>query len=268
MGHSFSARYFSEKFEREGINAAYSKYPIEHIEEVEQLLRMPNLAGLNVTLPHKVSIIDYLDELDETAREIGAVNVVKKCKVQGAEGKVQGAKLVGYNTDAIGFMDSIRPLLRPEDKKALMLGTGGVSRAVRYGLSKLGVEVQPLSRHSVTPSPQKGKGDNAPANELFPITYDYLHEHPEMLNEYTVIVNGTPLGMTPNVETCPDIPYDKLGPQHLLFDCVYTPEETLFLRKGREQGCRTRNGMDMLYGQAIAAWKIWNNSRIINGNSR
>lgn len=250
MGHSFSARYFSEKFEREGIDAAYDKYPIEHIEEVQQLLRMPNLAGLNVTLPHKVAIIDYLDELDETAREIGAVNVLAPFPHPLSPSRGKGRepfRWKGYNTDAIGFMDSIRPLLKPEDKKALMLGTGGVSRAVRYGLRKLGVEVQAVSRR---PHP------SSPLGEV--IGYEELREHPEMLEEYTVIVNCTPLGMTPNIDTCPDIPYEKLGPQHLLFDCVYTPEETLFLRKGREQGCRTQNGMEMLYGQAVAAWRIWN----------
>lgn len=229
VGHSFSAQYFSEKFLREGLDAAYAKYPLEHIEDLPSLLALPQLAGLNVTIPHKIAVIDYLSGLDETAEEIGAVNVVAA--------RAGGWK--GYNTDAIGFMDSIRPYVQPGDK-ALVLGTGGAARAVWYGLRKLGVEVLKVSR-----PPQE-------------ITYDFLNAHPELLHTHRIIVNCTPLGMTPHVDTCPDIPYDQLTASHLLFDCVYTPEETLFLRRGRAQGATCVGGMGMLLGQAEAAWRIWN----------
>lgn len=184
-----------------------------------------SLDGMNVTLPYKQAIIPFLDRLDETAEAIGAVNVVHQ--------------RIGYNTDCLGFMESIKPLLRPEDKQALVLGTGGASKAACYGLRKLGVVPTLVSR-----TPREGM-----------LGYDDLNE--EVMNRHTVIVNCTPLGMLPDVDSCPPIPYERLSARHLLFDCVYNPEETLFLSKGKAQGAKIKNGMEMLYGQAKAAWKIW-----------
>lgn len=225
LQHSFSARYFSQKFAREGIDAEYSLYPMEDLKsQIEELLN--RLDGFNVTMPYKQAIIPYLDALDETAKAVGAVNVVHQ--------------RVGYNTDCIGFMESIRPLLRANDQKALVLGTGGASKAVCYGLQQLGLTPTLVSR-------TKREGV---------LTYAELTE--EVMAAYTVIVNCTPLGMYPQIENCPEIPYEYLSARHLLFDCVYNPEETLFLRKGAAQGAKTQNGIEMLYGQAKAAWKIWN----------
>ena len=226
---SFSAKYFNEKFATSGIDAEYSLYPLDKDEwmkgeRVKGLL--DTLDGFNVTLPYKQAIIPYLDRLDETAEVIGAVNVVHKH--------------VGYNTDCLGFMDSIRPLLQPDDRKALVLGTGGASKAVCYGLRKLGVSPTLVSR-----TPQAGM-------------LGYKDLTPDVMSDHTVIVNCTPLGMFPNVDACPDIPYNLITARHLLFDCIYNPEETLFLGKGKAHGARIRNGLEMLYGQAKAAWKIWN----------
>ena len=224
--HSFSAKYFNEKFEREQIDAEYSLYPIQEESlksKVESLL--DTLDGMNVTMPYKQAIIPYLDRLDETAKAVGAVNVIRK--------------RVGYNTDCLGFIESIRPLLRESDRKALVLGTGGASKAVCYGLRTLGVTPTLVSR-----TPKEGM-----------LGYEDLTE--EVMKEYTVIVNCTPLGMAPEEDTYPPIPYEMLSARHLLFDCVYNPEVTLFLQKGQAQGAIIRNGMEMLYGQAKAAWKIW-----------
>lgn len=224
--HSFSAKYFNEKFATEKIEAEYSLYPMKELtsERVNDLL--DSLDGFNVTLPHKQAIIPFLEHLDETAETIGAVNVV--------------CNKVGYNTDCLGFMDSIRPLLRDYDKQALVLGTGGASKAVCYGLRKLGITPTLVSR-----TPKEGM-----------IGYEDLT--PAVMHTHTVIVNCTPLGMLPDIDSCPAIPYEQITARHLLFDCVYNPEETLFLSKGKAQGATIRNGMEMLTGQAKAAWKIWN----------
>ena len=227
LHHSFSAKYFNEKFAREQIEAEYSLYPtgIEDLRlKIEDLLS--SLDGFNVTLPYKQAIIPFLDRLDETAEAIGAVNVVHR--------------RVGYNTDCLGFMDSIRPLLREFDRQALVLGTGGASKAVCFGLRKLGVNPTLVSR-----TPKEGM-----------LGYQDLTE--EVMAQHTVIVNCTPLGMYPEVDQCPDIPYERISARHLLFDCIYNPEETEFLRKGKAQGAKTQNGMEMLTGQAKAAWSIWN----------
>ena len=227
--HSFSAKYFNEKFTTEQIEAEYSLYPIEHLRLDDLRLNdlLANLDGFNVTLPYKQEIIPYLERLDETAQAIGAVNVVYK--------------RVGYNTDCLGFMESMRPLVREYDKKALVLGTGGASKAVCYGLRKLGITPTLVSR-----TPKEGM-----------LGYKDLTE--TVIAEHTIIVNCTPLGMLPDVDSCPAIPYEMLSARHLLYDCVYNPEETLFLKKGKAQGCTIKNGLEMLYGQAKAAWKIWNN---------
>ena len=225
--HSFSAKYFNEKFATEKIEAEYSLYPMKELTNERMNELLDTLDGMNVTMPYKQAIIPYLERLDETAEAVGAVNVVHK--------------RVGYNTDCIGFMESIRPLLGENDRKALVLGTGGASKAVCYGLKKLGVSPTLVSR-----TPKEGM-----------LGYDQLTE--EVMKEYTVIVNCTPLGMTPEENTYPAIPYEWISARHLLFDCVYNPEETLFLQKGKAQGARIRNGMEMLFGQAKAAWAIWSN---------
>lgn len=227
--HSFSAKYFNEKFESEKIDAEYSLYPTENLTGERMNELMNSLDGMNVTMPYKKDVIAYLDRLDETAEAIGAVNVIHD--------------RVGYNTDCLGFIDSIRPLLREYDKKALVLGTGGASKAVCFGLKKLGISPTLVSR-----TPQESM-----------LGYDDLTE--AVMSDYTVIVNCTPLGMAPEEETFPPIPYEYISARHLLFDCVYNPEKTLFLQKGKVHGAITRNGMEMLYGQAKAAWKIWNNNK-------
>ncbi len=227
--HSFSAKFFNEKFATEGIEAEYSLYPLNKDEWTngERLMDLlDSLDGFNVTLPYKQEVIPYLERLDETAEAIGAVNVVYK--------------RVGYNTDCLGFIESMRPLVREYDRKALVLGTGGASKAVCYGLRKLGISPTLVSR-----TPKAGM-----------LGYDALTQ--EVMDSHTIIVNCTPLGMLPDVDSCPDIPYERLSARHLLYDCVYNPEETLFLKKGKAQGCTIKNGLDMLYGQAKAAWKIWN----------
>ena len=224
--HSFSAKYFSEKFTREHIDAEYALYPVQigNLKlEIEDLL--DTLDGFNVTMPYKQTIIPYLDRLDETAEAVGAVNVVHQ--------------RVGYNTDCIGFMHSIRPLLREYDRKALVLGTGGASKAVCYGLKQLGIVPTLVSR-----TPKEGM-----------LGYEDLT--PDVMEAHTVIVNSTPLGMVPDTASYPPIPYERISARHLLFDCIYNPEETVFLRKGAAQGARVKNGMEMLTGQAQAAWEIW-----------
>ena len=224
--HSFSAKYFNEKFTREHIDAEYSLYPLNELtnERVNELL--DTLDGFNVTFPYKEAIIPYLDRLDETAQAIGAVNVVYK--------------RVGYNTDYAGFIVSLRPLLRPFDRQALVLGTGGASKAVCYGLQQLGITPTLVSR-----TPKEGQ-----------LGYEALHK--AVMEQHTIIINCTPLGMFPEVNSCPPIPYEHLTPRHLLYDCVYNPEETLFLRRGKAQGASIQNGKEMLIGQAKEAWAIWN----------
>lgn len=224
--HSFSAKYFNEKFQKEQIEAEYSLYPIveNELEQVRDLLN--RLDGMNITLPYKQTIIPYLKGLDDTAETIGAVNVVHNH--------------IGYNTDCLGFMESIQPLLRSYDKKALVLGTGGAAKAICYGLTKLQIAPTLVSR---TPHEQA-------------IGYDAIDQ--SIMDTHSIIINCTPLGMLPDIESCPNIPYEMISNRHLLFDCIYNPEETLFLKKGRLQGASTQNGMRMLIGQANAAWKIWN----------
>ncbi len=232
LSHSFSKTYFTEKFSRERINdAAYENFEIDKIEKLKEVIRInPGLRGLNVTIPHKQGMMKYLDETDEDARTIGAVNTIK----------ISSGKLIGHNTDYIGFMRSLIPLLKPHHKKALILGTGGSSLAVRYALKKIRIGFLLVSRN---PS-----GENE-------ISYPSITK--DLLNEYYLIVNTTPVGMFPKISEAPSIPFEFLTPQHLLFDLIYNPEETLFLRKGKEKGAATKNGYEMLTLQAEEAWKIW-----------
>ena len=236
LGHSFSKSFFNQKFCTENIDAEYVNFDIDDIKELKNVLREnPMLSGLNVTLPYKTQVIPLLDELDKDAKSIGAVNVIKFQK--GRFGKL---KLKGYNSDIIGFKDSIRPLLNETHKKALILGTGGASKAVFQGLIQLGIEPLYVSRTKTETC----------------ITYDEIT--PEIMTDYTVIINATPLGMSPNIDKAPDIPYDLLTPAHLLYDLLYNPDETLFMQKGEDRGATVKNGLEMLLLQAFASWRIWN----------
>ena len=222
LGHSLSAKYFAEKFSAEGIDADYTPLPIESAEEV--LPHCEHLSGFNVTIPHKQTIMPLLAAISEEAQEIGAVNCVK----------VTPDGLEGYNTDVIGIRKSL------EGAKALVLGTGGASKAVQYVLRKGGAEVKVVSR-------TQGIAD---------LTYNDLSE--ECIAECDIIINTTPLGMFPNVDSAPTLPYPALSAKHTLFDCVYNPRQTKFLQLGAERGVRTIDGLTMFHAQAEASWRIWN----------
>lgn len=235
LGHSFSKKYFNEKFADENIDAEYKNFEIEDINEVTDIINHNDIFGLNVTIPHKISVIPLLSQIDPIAEAIGSVNVIKIIRTD------NGIITRGYNTDAIGFTTSIKPLIQPHHRRALVLGTGGASKAVVYALQQLlGIDVQSVSRH--------------PAPGI--ITYADLDS--KIMESHTVVVNATPLGMYPHVETHPDIPYSLLSPQHLCFDLTYNPSVTTFMRMSSEFGAKTCNGKGMLIGQALAAWDIWN----------
>lgn len=235
LKHSFSISYFNEKFQSEGIDAEYVNFEIPSINDLPGIIKgNPNLQGFNVTIPYKEKVISYLDEIDKTAIPIGAINVVKVIR---QKGKV---KLIGYNSDIIGFTRSIEPLLESHHKKALILGTGGAAKAVYHGLKSLGVGSVYVTRQT--------RPDM--------LTYDELT--PEIIAEHTIIVNCTPVGMYPQVDFCPNIPYEYLTPNHLLYDLLYNPDTTLFMKKGAAKGAVVKNGLEMLLLQAFAAWEIWN----------
>lgn len=235
LGHSFSRDFFTDKFKSEGINAQYLNFEIPEIHDVMEVLAAnPTLRGFNVTIPYKEKIIPYLDEVSKETLQIGAVNVVKVTRKNGKP------YLQGFNSDVIGFADSIKPLLRSIHKKALILGTGGASKAVNYALTKLlGLETVLVSRYSR------------------PGTVTYEQIDADAVHEYNVIVNCTPVGMFPHVDTCPKLPYESLTEDNILFDLVYNPETTLFMRKGAQYGATVKNGLEMLVLQAIASWDIW-----------
>lgn len=259
LSHSFSKKYFTQKFENEGLTHdwEYELFPIESIEQLPDLLRgYPNLVGLNVTIPYKESVMYWLDELDETAETISAVNCIQ----------IVNGKLKGYNTDYYGFQKSLLGLISPPrpqrgsldnnggssfggrggldegslDLKALILGTGGSAKAVAYALKKLKIPYQYVSRHK----------------SAHGFTYDDLNE--VVMASHQLIVNCTPLGMSPNTEGCPAIPYECLDNQHFMYDLIYNPKETAFLKKGKERGASVKSGLDMLYFQAEKGWEIWN----------
>lgn len=235
LGHSFSQKFFTQKFSAERIDARYDLFPLSSIGELPKLMAdVDNFAGFNVTIPYKQEVMAFLDDLDEQARQIGAVNVVK---ISYEDGK---RVLKGFNSDAYGFTESIRPMLNASHKKALVLGSGGASKAVVYSLRKLGVYPVVVSRHAA-----EGM-----------LTYGDLDS--DIMKEYTVIVNASPVGMSPKVDACPDIPYNMLTPAHVCFDLVYNPEETLFLKKAKEMGAAVKNGLEMLHIQAEGAWLYWN----------
>lgn len=277
LGHSFSRGFFTEKFAREGIDAEYVNFEIPDASMLLDVIRdNPELRGLNVTLPHKQAVIPLLDELSDEAREIGAVNVIRietpsNSPFRGRtqedlplEGEWKGAILKGYNSDIIGFTESIKPLLKPHHKKALVLGTGGASKAICVGLKRLGIEWRYVSRNGGQGAGSKEQENTSCPNNplapcplpLAPLNYSDLTA--DVMAEYTVIVNCTPVGMFPKVDHAPAIPYELLTTKHLLFDLVYNPEDTLFMQKGRAQGATVKNGLEMLHLQAEASWKFWN----------
>lgn len=248
LGHSFSKKYFTEKFEREGLaDYVYESYPMENVSDVQQLIKSnPELCGLNITIPHKIGIMYYLDKITPEAKAIDAVNCIKIIKQKPVESFFTGeitsmkARLEGYNTDAYGFEMSLKPLLKKHHNKALILGSGGASRAVAYVLSKLNIDYKIVSRKSVRKQ----------------ITYAQITK--SMLVEYNLIINTTPLGMSPNIEDCPEIPYEFLTSKHLLYDLIYNPEVTEFMKRGADKGATVKNGEEMLHLQAEKAWEIWN----------
>ncbi|WP_290568082.1 MULTISPECIES: shikimate dehydrogenase [unclassified Leeuwenhoekiella] len=231
--YSFSRKYFTEKFEKNDINASYVNFDCQNIAEVREVLqdRDDECLGFNVTIPYKQAIIPHLDEMNKHASAIGAVNVIKR---------LNNGRLKGYNTDYIGFRKSLKPFLSQQNHKcALILGTGGASKAVAYTL-----ELEDISFKYVSRNPKKGQ-------------FAYEDLTPAVLNKYTLIINTTPLGTFPNVTDCPKLSYRQLNSKHLLYDLVYNPEETQFLKNGKAQGAMITNGYSMLKQQAEAAWRIW-----------
>ena len=227
LEHSFSAQHFNKKFLEEGITETqYLNFELNSISEFKQLIEENNLTGLNVTAPYKKIIIPFLDELNKEANIIGAVNTIHFNK----------GRLIGYNTDYIGFKQSIKPLLQGR-KKALILGNGGAAKAIKYVLKNLGIEYITVSRNT---------------------SLDYLDIKKQIFDNYNIIINTTPLGSSPNINNLPDIPYEYLNKDHLLFDLIYNPKETRFLHYGRANNAQTKNGLEMLQIQAEESWKIWN----------
>ncbi len=235
LGHSFSISYFNEKFANEGIDAQYINFEIPSIEALPEVLASnPELKGLNVTIPYKEKVIPYLDNVSPEARAIGAVNVIRVTH------KGNDVELKGFNSDVIGFTKSIESMLEKYHKKALILGTGGASKAINYGLRSLGLETVYVSRYER------------------PDTIQYDKITPEVVQEYNVIVNCTPVGMYPHTEECPQLPYEAMDSHNILYDLIYNPDETMFMRRGAEYGANVKNGLEMLLLQAFASWEFWN----------
>jgi len=235
LGHSFSISYFNQKFQDEGINAVYENYEIPNIDTLTEVLSSnPELKGLNVTIPYKEKVMEFLDYISPEARAIGAVNVIRVIH----DGK--NIKLKGYNSDVIGFTQSIEPMLDAKwHKKALILGTGGASKAINYGLRNLGLETVFVSRYER------------------PNTIQYKSITPEVVKEYNVIVNCTPVGTFPKTDACPYLPYEAMDSHTILYDLIYNPDTTLFMEKGMERGADVKNGLEMLLLQAFASWEFW-----------
>lgn len=233
LGHSFSQKYFTEKFEKQGItDCCYKIFPTQNINDIKNLIRdNPDLCGLNITIPHKQNIIPFLTDTSQLPKGMNACNCVA----------INNGILTGYNTDVPGFQQSLQGLLKPHHTKALILGNGGAAEAVKFVLLQLGIEYKIVSR-------KLHNGSH--------LTYTDLSE--AIIKEHLLIINTTPLGTYPKVDDCPDIPYHHLTMHHYLFDLVYNPEKTLFLQKGIQQGASIKNGYDMLVIQAEESWKIWN----------
>lgn len=243
LKHSFSQRFFTDKFKEEHIDSCYLNFELDSVEKVMEVIqRNKNLKGFNVTIPHKQEIVQYLDFIGDEAKQIGAVNVVKIDRTR--EGK-NGSSLFlsGYNSDAYGFRHSLVPLLNSRKRKALVLGTGGASKAIVYVLRSLGIDYKYVSRQRKVDS----------------LCYEDLTQ--DIIEEYELIVNCTPLGTFPDIDKCPTIPYQFLSSNHILYDLVYNPSETLFLKKGIEKCATVKNGYEMLELQALEAWNIWNKNQ-------
>lgn len=231
LSHSFSKKYFTEKFEKENIKGwQYELFPLKNIEDLPDLLKNnPSIVGLNVTIPYKEAVIPYLNEVDESAA-FGAVNTIK----------IEGGKLIGFNTDIYGFEESLKPMLQAHHTAALILGTGGAAKAIANVLSRLRIEFKYVSR-----TPSDGQ-----------FSYQDIDEN--TIKKHTLIVNTTPLGMHPKIDSCPNLPYQSLTSKHILYDLVYNPNVTTFLKYGKKQDTHIKNGLEMLYLQAEKAWAIWN----------
>jgi shikimate dehydrogenase len=233
ISYSFSEKYFTEKFKKNKIqNCTYKNFDLNNIKDLVSILKENDLKGLNITIPYKEQVLSYLDEIEDNAKLIGAINTIKINKDK---------TLTGYNTDFIGFINTLRPYINSNCKKALILGTGGASKAIEYGLKKLNIESKKISRN-------KKKGD-----------LTYLEIDSDLIKEYQIIINTTPLGTYPDIENYPDIPYKYLTKKHICYDLIYNPDETTFLRKSKKKGAITINGLRMLEIQAEESWKIWNN---------
>ncbi|HET6255379.1 MAG TPA: shikimate dehydrogenase [Puia sp.] len=233
LSHSWSLRYFTEKFEREGISdCIYSNYPLPAIGALSSVLSEPALCGLNVTIPYKEQVVPFLDARNEVVEEIGACNCIR----------IEAGRLTGYNTDVAGFEQSLVRKLEAHHRQALVLGTGGAAKAVGYVLRRLRIGYRLVSRR-----PRPDTGD---------LGYDQVDMG--LMGEATLIINTTPAGMYPNVDECPPIPYEGLTPRHYLFDLIYNPERTLFLQRGEARGAVVENGHEMLILQAEESWRIWN----------
>lgn len=236
LTHSFSKRFFTEKFETEKIDSTYNNFEIDNISKFSEIIKNnPDLIGLNVTIPYKEQVIPFLNELNESAKEIGAVNTIKIKRTE------SGIFLKGFNTDTFGFETSLKPLLKEQHKKALILGTGGASKALKYVLTKLGIEFISASIEDLK------------ENE---IRYEEIDE--KIIKERLLIINATPLGTYPKTDAFPNIPYQFITEKHLLFDLVYNPEVTQFMAKGILKGASVKNGYEMLLNQAIKSYEIWN----------
>ncbi len=232
LGHSFSKKYFTEKFVKEGIgDATYEVFPLKKIDDLKELLQNPQLCGFNITIPYKQSVLSYLDDRTNLPKTLNACNCIK----------IDNGKLSGYNTDIIGFEKSILPQLKNYHTHALILGNGGATEAVKFVLTKLNIAFKVVSRK---------------LRDGSDLTYADLNE--KIITSHPLIINTTPLGTFPNVDECADIPYQYLSPKHFLYDLVYNPTETLFLQKGKKHGASIKNGYDMLVIQAEESWRIWN----------
>jgi shikimate dehydrogenase len=236
VSHSFSKAYFDEKFFRDGLrDYHYDLYPLRSVDELKKLLdENPELCGLNVTIPYKEKVLEFLNDIDPAAKRIGAVNVIK----------IKNGKLKGYNTDSDAFLETLTKWFpNPEGSKALVLGTGGSSKAVQEALKKIKIDYKTVSRNTAT-------GD---------YTYEILGQNPEIISGSNLIINTTPLGMSPNTNTNPPINFELLTADHYVYDLIYNPARTLFLQKAEIHGAHSRNGLEMLHIQAEKAWSIWNN---------
>jgi shikimate dehydrogenase len=252
LSHSFSKKYFTEKFERLHIkDAEYDVYPLEHIKDLQDLLDVhPDICGLNVTIPHKITVLKYLDWIEHA---VNCIRVTAESPILASflgEIGVNGHdfRLEGFNTDLYGFEMSLKPLIKDSNDEALVLGDGGAAKAVKCVLDNLGIDFKVVTR--------KPHGNNILFSDLKP---HHIHNH-------KIIINTTPLGTFPNVDECPPIPYDAITKDHLLYDLIYNPEKTLFLKKGEEKGATIKNGHEMLILQAEKSWEIWNSKEVNHEN--